>query len=281
MEGLRDRFSLDEGGGILLSRRGGAGGDGLVDGMFNFAADKNDASELDIELRDLLTTSTASNHRGEPLKTNTIHIYKWLNDRLKQVAPACAAKRKAADAATAAADAAARAAALAASADDAATAAANAAASAAAAAAATAQAAADIAASMRAAKQATWLLGLLETFRCRVQWTTSLTASRSLALHTFLNVNLDSHRVPLKEIDVIKVALVSDISKEVRCNIHTKRGSVSHSSMCGMLSAAVVARRHLLLPVYAALLCFVPSAAISGQRTGPLAQVHQGAGRLR
>lgn len=67
-----------------------------------------------------------------------------------------------------------------------------------------------------AVTQAAWLRRFLDTFRWRVQWTTSLTTSRSLALHTFLNVNLDSHRVPLKEIDVIKVALVSDVTREVR-----------------------------------------------------------------
>lgn len=74
-------------------------------------------------------------------------------------------------------------------------------------------------ASAVAAKQAEWLLQFLEAFCYRVHWTTSLTVSSNLALQTFLNVNRDSHRVPLKEVDVIKVALVSDVDREVRLRL--------------------------------------------------------------
>lgn len=65
-----------------------------------------------------------------------------------------------------------------------------------------------------AAKQAEWLLTFLDVLATRVVWTTTLTTSRRLALDTFLNVNLDSHSVPLSEADVIKVALVSDLGRE-------------------------------------------------------------------
>lgn len=62
-------------------------------------------------------------------------------------------------------------------------------------------------AAVSAAKKAHWLLAFLRTLAERVVWTTTLTPSRRLALDTFLNVNLDSRRVPLKEEDVIKVSV--------------------------------------------------------------------------
>ncbi|KAI3434436.1 hypothetical protein D9Q98_002513 [Chlorella vulgaris] len=59
--------------------------------------------------------------------------------------------------------------------------------------------------------QAAWLLSFVRALLTRVFWTTTLTCSSQLALDTFLNVNLGSHRVALSEPNVIKVALIADL----------------------------------------------------------------------
>ena len=53
------------------------------------------------------------------------------------------------------------------------------------------------------------LIALLETLDKHVVWTTTLTPHRSLALQTFVNYNLDSGRMSLAPLDVIKVAIIS------------------------------------------------------------------------
>lgn len=178
---LHERFSftVDEdasGRKGLLWRPGQSGG--LADGMFNFDADEADVSVFDDDLARLLQAESldARTYQKQPHKANAIHIYKWLTDQLKRAGAGAARRGKAGAAA----------------ADDAA------------------------AASAYAAKQAKWLLGYLKAFRTRVLWTTTLTTSWRLALQTFLSVNLASHRVPLKVMDVIKVTLVSDFNKDVR-----------------------------------------------------------------
>lgn len=59
-----------------------------------------------------------------------------------------------------------------------------------------------------------WLLGFLQVLLHRVLWTTTLTFSPRLALDTFLNVNLGSHRVTLSEWDVVKVTLVASLGPQ-------------------------------------------------------------------
>ena len=56
-----------------------------------------------------------------------------------------------------------------------------------------------------------WLLALLETLNKKVLLTMTLTPFRSLALNTFVNYNSEESRVALSTVDVIKVALVSDM----------------------------------------------------------------------
>lgn len=183
MQHLHDRFTFvahDDSSGHkgLLWRPGQSGG--LADGMFNFDADEADISVFDEDLAWLLQAESrdAGANQG-PYKANAIHIYNWLTNQLKQAGAGAARRGKAGAAA----------------ADDAAVAA---------------------AASACAAKQAKWLLDYLEAFRTRVLWTTTLTTSWRLALHTFLNVNLARHRVPLKVMDVVKVTLVSGSNRQVR-----------------------------------------------------------------
>lgn len=60
-----------------------------------------------------------------------------------------------------------------------------------------------------------WLLEYVKKIRTQVQWTATLTPSRRLAMDAFLNVNLDSRRVPLHVADVVKVALVSNLHRSV------------------------------------------------------------------
>lgn len=208
MQHLHERFSFpanDDPSGLKgLLWRPGQSG-GLADGMFNFDADEADVSVFDEDLAWLLQTeSLYAGANQGPYKANAIHIYKWLTNHLKRAGAGAARRGKAGAAA----------------ADDAA------------------------ASSACAAKQAKWLLDYLEAFRTRVLWTTTLTTSWRLAMHTFLNVNLDSHRVPLKVMDVIKVTLVSDFNKKVRLGVAFDN---RNSTACPLGVACYAA---LLIPAY-------------------------------
>lgn len=56
-----------------------------------------------------------------------------------------------------------------------------------------------------------WLIRLLDVLDNRVYWTTTLTTDAALALTTFVTHNSSASMVPLNQIDVIKVAIVSNI----------------------------------------------------------------------
>lgn len=276
---LENRFSYRERGGrgVLLTCDGGNGV--LLGGMFSFAASRDDSSVGDNGLQGLLACGKQeqppdpSKHDAEPLKASAIRIYNWLNSRLEQESRASAAENSAAVAAAAAkASAAAAATAAAANAvfQDAE---------------AKGMAAARQAiASFCLAQQAAWLLGFLETFRCRVHWTTSLATSLlsqadSLALNLFRDANLGSHRVPLSEIDLIKLALVSRITNEV-CTGNLLLLPANHLINVGNAlrpDGYPFSRRCLKL----VLLHHVTSAGVLEIRTERMEKVHQFAANLR
>lgn len=64
-----------------------------------------------------------------------------------------------------------------------------------------------------------FLMNILDTMDKNVVWTTTLTTNSTLALRTFVDYNSTASKVPLGAADVIKVALISDITDKV-CSLN-------------------------------------------------------------
>lgn len=73
-----------------------------------------------------------------------------------------------------------------------------------------------------------WLTKLLVALDTRVYWTTTMTTDAALALTTFVTHNSSASMVPLNQIDVIKVAIVSNIKVS---SLETALGNYSHRNL--------------------------------------------------